>query len=645
MADRQTLIDAYRRAESANDRPAMTALKQALDQMELTSTEMAVGTARNIAQGLTYNTADEIESAVRATLGMGQGGTWPERYRQAQQEYAAQQQRFMGNAPILGTAAMLGGGLLGGGLAAGPAMASQFGRMNPYLTATLVGAGEGAASGAGMAPTMADVPMEATKGAVLGGVAAPLMMGAMDAAAGGIKGIGRLFQSGVTVPKSQAQREVRRAFIRDEMTPALFAERVREAGGPGNARLVDVGRENVKGLGRTIIDQPGPARTMAKDLVENRQLLQQPRMTGDMQRILGTTENYFQALDDIVARRKALSKPLYTAAHQETLKVTPKMADLLETRPMMQSAFNVAKRDAQNRGLPFLTDIPKAGDDMPVAMADFLARNLRDKQAGLSNPASMKRSQAGNALDLRDQWLGEVKPQSDNLTQAMQIFAGQSSLKDSLEAGITFDKLRPEEIRKYLSNRSIADKDVFIIGALRNLTDKLERAGETRNASIQFAPTILRNKIREAFPDANSFEQFMDMLKREGRYAETSGALFGGSPTSRLIQGQEDLANPILTLVDATVSSPTQVGIGLIRRWLGAQKQIPDEVKAEFGNLLFQEPITPELLKRLRPYNVPASEIEKLKNILAVASGHAVSEQVQRSTARPPLLGGFAGSR
>lgn len=145
----------------------------------------AAETARAIAGGLTFQTSDEIEAALRSGAISG-----PE-YERIKAQLKAQQGQFRQDMPGQALVAETGGALA---MPVG-AIAKPFTRGAGLAGETALGAGMGAAYGFGSAPTMEQVPEEMLKGGALGG----LFSGTVSAG-------GRLLAPNVR-PEAQAMRE------------------------------------------------------------------------------------------------------------------------------------------------------------------------------------------------------------------------------------------------------------------------------------------------------------------------------------------------------------------------------------------------------------------------------------------------------
>lgn len=142
-------------------------------------------TVRAAAGGLTFQSADELEAALRSGAISG-----PE-YTKIRDQLRAQQGQFRQEKPGQALTSEIAGSL------AAPiaAIAKPITRGLGMLGDVALGTGMGAATGIGMAPTMEQAPEEAVKGGLMGGLFA-----------GGVSGAGRLLAPNVR-PEAAALRE------------------------------------------------------------------------------------------------------------------------------------------------------------------------------------------------------------------------------------------------------------------------------------------------------------------------------------------------------------------------------------------------------------------------------------------------------
>ncbi|MGI9499791.1 MAG: hypothetical protein ACR2P3_07120, partial [Geminicoccaceae bacterium] len=292
--------------------------------------ETITGALGQITQGLTLGFSDELiagaEAAARAAL-FGEDfdtafeGT-VERVRQIDQGFAERNPASSVGLQIAGAAVPA----LATGGAAAPA--SLGGAVTRGVGAGVVGGGTfgaGTAEG-GAVERLPDALTGAAVGGATGGVAAPLIRGAV----GAVRGVGQAVSGNAA--NRQARRVVTERLAETGLTPETAAAQVRagqRAGTP--ARLADVGGEPITALVESVAKQPGRGQALVRGVLDRRQSFQAKRLAAQLRR--GTRSNVRDVaavLEDVTARRGAASKPLYDAAFA---------ADIEQTAPQLAQQF------------------------------------------------------------------------------------------------------------------------------------------------------------------------------------------------------------------------------------------------------------------------------------------------------------------
>ncbi|EGP07328.1 hypothetical protein CSIRO_3060 [Bradyrhizobiaceae bacterium SG-6C] len=142
--------------------PKVLASLDAPDQPERT-VPLDEALVRNFAQGITFNTADEISSGIRAGIDKLKGGSFTDSYNKNVAEARAQDNQIARQRPVASGLAQAAGGIV---QAAGIPVAPAASSLARIAQGASLGAGLGAASGAGAAD---GGPGERFVGAVKGG--------------------------------------------------------------------------------------------------------------------------------------------------------------------------------------------------------------------------------------------------------------------------------------------------------------------------------------------------------------------------------------------------------------------------------------------------------------------------------------------
>lgn len=413
----------------------------------------------------------------------------------------------------LATAATLPGRMLQGAKAAG-AMGAVYGAgEGEGLEDRVVRGGEGLASGVSL------------------GAALPLALAGAGAAVSGAKALsGYNLAKAAVAPERAAAATVARRMAQDGITPEMATARLARADAAGSPMaLIDVGGENTRRLGRTVANLPGSGGERMRSFVELRKLEQPERIMDNMRGALGDPALFTKTVDDVLARRAALSKPLYDAAYQLPLAFNAALQSVLKT-PAGQRAFTAAQRLAENEGTPLT--------GMSVRAMDLTKRGLDDmitvaQRAGNNNEARV-------LTGLKDRLVKEVDRQAPDYALARKVYASESELNDALEKGRGLLKHDPDRLAQDVSRMNVAQREAFQLGAARGLGDVLDRSRRDVVTLMRLPQT--QKLLKSAFPDQKAFRQFNATLMREAMMNKTGRAIGGNSTTAAQMADMADTA-------------------------------------------------------------------------------------------------------
>ena len=502
------------------------------------------------------------------------------------------------------TAEIAGGGVGGPGAVATRMMGAA--RTLPAIVGRGAAAGGvvGAAAGAGEAPP-GERLQGATTGAVMGaglGAAAPLIL---SAGARGLRAAVNRIRGGTT--QRNAANRVLQALDAEEITLDEARQRLNRLG--VEATLADVSDETRRLL-RGTTSEPGRISAQATRLLNERQDRQGMRILDTLERQMPSSASFQGTVDDLVSMRRNAARPLYQRAYAREIEFTPQMRELFN-RPAIRRAWKGAQEIAANEGieLPQVFVEDAAGNltlsnapNMPTI--DFIKRSLDDIVEGARDQLTGKivgdRAQAVAAV--RRELIDMIDELNPAYAAARQAFAGPSGSLDALHLGRRFARGDPEILAKQLEKLTPNDQAFFRMGVVQGLRDIVLRTPDGVNAARRVAGNELaRQRLREVFPDDESFETFMGQIDREIEFARTRQTALGGSPTARIQAEQSQLAGPAADLaLDMATGQP---GIGTIRRLLGAggaRRTDPEVVRAVGQMLLSQGDDLQSVLNRLQ---------------------------------------------
>jgi hypothetical protein len=519
------------------------------------------GFGRSLLQGLTFNTADEIEAAFRA--GAISGPEYQNQLSRVRAGIKQYEEQYPGRAftgelmgGLLPTAAALIAAPFTGGATA-PAAAAGAARTVaalPTLGQTMArGLGYGAASGAAAGAGGATGGLESrvmggaiggTAGAVLGS-AAPAVTGAVGAGGRKVLEATGLMQAPDAATK--ARELIAKKLAQEGISPEELAARqaaVVKALGGRDETLADIGGESMRRLARGSMAIPNAAQTDVRQMLTERAIGAGPRITKDITDLTAIGERDIgDVAAEIIQRRKDAAEPLYKQAFEAGEVYSPRIDELLAKSKDIKTAIEVA------RGLPQFADLPANS----MLLLDKAYKYVGD----MANEAKKagKNSRASDLDTLRNDLLDAIANKETGVPvyrDAVNTFFNESLLKDALELGAkNFLRKTPAEINREIKKfPGDAEQQMYRLGAVQSVRDEIYGMPETGNIADKFLNSReMRDRMRTVFNSQGEYEAFVKNLERERQMAVTRARIEGGSPTAPIQQDIAELQGP----------SPTEV--------------------------------------------------------------------------------------
>lgn len=417
-------------------------------------------------------------------------------------------------------------------------------------------------------------------------------------------------------PRQTAEKMVGRAMERDVLPEeALDLAKL----GP-EARLVDIG-PNVRKLAEEVVSTPGKARTVAKSVLESRSKASTQRLINDARKFAGTDKDAFQSTKNIIQERRELSRPYYAKASKELVTLDDDFMSLMN-RPAMKDAWNKGIVKAQNDpDWPADIKIPSAkdlaqGKTVPLIALDYTKRALDGKIQTALRGKEPDLDDARIFTDLKRKLTGPLDERYPDYRQAREVFSDRSSMLKSMELGKRILREDSDEMLEFVGDMTNSEKEMFVVGAMKSITDRLKGTVEGSNAARKIATPLVKERIRPAFPDDDSFNKFVQGLERENVFMESKGIL-GGSPTQPRQASGAQLGVEAMEFA----AIPTETIMGKIKSFLG-KARIPEKVKDEIAEILFLEQMAKpgtfsnKTVAKMRGYNIPKKQLNELANSL-----------------------------
>lgn len=506
------------------------------------------GFGRSLMQGLTFNTADEIEAAFRA--GAISGPEYQNQLSRVRAGIKQYEEQYPGRSftgelvgGLLPTAAALIAAPFTGGATA-PAAAAGAARTVaalPTLGKTMArGLGYGAASGAAAGAGGATGGLESrVMGGAIGGTAGAVLGGAAPAVTSTIgTGASKFAQAtGMTQPvdaATKARELIAKKLAQEGISPEELAARqanVVRTLGARDETLADIGGESMRRLARGSMAIPNAAQTDVRQMLTERAIGAGPRITQDITDLTAIgARDIGDVAEEIIQRRRDAAAPLYKQAFEAGEVYSPRIDELLAKSKDIKTAIEVA------RGLPQFADLPANS----MLLLDKAYKYVGD----MANEArkSGKGSRASDLDTLRNDLLDAIANKETGIPvyrEAVNTFASDSLLKDALELGAkNFLRKTPAEINREIKKfPGDAEQQMYRLGAVQSVRDEIYGMRETANIADKFLNSReMRDRMRTVFNSQGEYEAFVKNLERERQMAVTRGKIEGNSVTTPLAQ-------------------------------------------------------------------------------------------------------------
>lgn len=488
--------------------------------------------ARAALQGLTFGFSDEMGAGLAALAAtVGTDTKWSDAYETIHRDLERKRMGFAEDNPATALGLEVAGGIATGGAGASRVLGGQGFRnasnIQKMLRTAGVGGAEGAVYGAGQARPGERVE-GAAKGGVLGAAGGPVLAGAANVVGRGLGAVGNYAGRKLTqTPNSQATQVLRDMAEATGMTADDAIEEMRRLG--PEAALADL-NDGMRVLARAGMNRQGTMREAGKDMVNRRQRGQQKRLLKAIEDTAeGEAAAYKTTLTFFIADRAKQAAPLYDAAFEKGVQMSPKLAEVMND-PILKRAINQGKKWAKSDGTDKLLNVLH---EAKLSIDDKIGKAMRNGEKNLARKYLQRKSELMDA----------IAEQNPEYIQAAKVFSDQSAFINAMEMGKDFIKRDAEELADMLRTMPQSEIQLFRLGAVKALGDRLDRIGENRNAVMNLLGTkAMRDKLSLVMDDPTPF------LRRAGieaDFSETRNMLTGNSTTALQQQAGETLDQAI----------------------------------------------------------------------------------------------------
>lgn len=535
--------------EAPNEAQAMQALDGEMKAIEKADQKEAfrgqAGSGELFGNSFVMGLQDKVAGLAGGVGGLFNGEGFSQGYNTSRRAQEIVEERARERSGGAGQIAEVGGALATGALLKAPQAASFLGRIGQ----TAKESGKLGLIQGGGDTEKTDLPGVATDIAMSGATGFSLGAGlgsAVEAGRGIVRG-GRAIAQGVGSiadnEAGRAGRKVSQALANDGVTPSQAAARMSTR----DTALINVGDENLLGLGRAAAAKPGEGRKLMTKAMDAQQKGSQDRVMTAVNQSLGQNSpmsfnmRVAKMVEDRSSKANAMYEPAFAKnfANGHSLKF-----DNIAKRVPGEAVRN-AQRIAHAEGRPFGEQlIASISDDGAVAFKrapslrewHYIQRGLRS-----ATDAAYKGGvgEVGTAYkSLHRELLGAMDEASPLYRSARKAYASQSDLLEALNRGREI--LTPQTTRNVdsladeIAGMSASEREMMQIGLARQMQDMLQATPDAAGDMVKkiFGNQAKRSAIRAAFGNDTKFRAFEAEMARAAKEAKSFQYIRQGSRTS-----------------------------------------------------------------------------------------------------------------
>lgn len=625
-------------------------------QPKLTLPDYKRGLGRSVLQGALLGFGDEAAAGVATTMAAAStpstnsnvldpqawkdaGSKLSAIYKDIKGQEATDQAGFVEENPGTALTAELAGGLLTAGLTGGQSMAGANTLGQVAKVGAIQGGKLGLVYGAGTAETGDTVGESAlnmaggaakggTIGALTGGIISPVLVGSGRVVGAATKNISdRFFKSDA----EKAATYVRQLAEQSGFTPEELAARYEKLG--PDATLSDVS-ENLLAGAKSAVDQIGPTKEAARNLVGSRQQGQFGETIGILSKQLGgvTGDNAVAALAKNAQERTAQAAPLYEKALKSNVENTEALQKL-QALPVFKKAYaqageyaaNDLSRVAKEADPNMIGGAFKAGQLTEAEKLHYAKQALYDMESAASRAGNTNAAgQIGNA---RKALTNDVLDTIPGYKEARNIWSGSMGQEEALDTGRKLFKMTGREFEDAVKGMNEHERKMAQLGVMDAAEEQLGKVADNQNTAGKLVKDSVIRKKLSSLLDADQMKALEDNASKWEKFTRTKNKLAGGSPTAENQTIEQESARMI-----GDINPLKRAGNAMLESVVNPNR-LTKENAAEVGNILLKQGMSKdEVLKTLAKAEKDPTTLRKLmqstKNAMLVdqmPAGNAVS--------------------
>lgn len=468
----------------------------------------------------------------------------------------------------------------------------------PVLSGAKVGAGYGTVGGA-----MSAEPGSRTQGAVIGGLGGTLFGAGLPILATAGKNVADFAYRNILGPSEKGAVNTATTKLIDEMRNAgLTTEDLKRLSKEDYERLgiPSMIANYLPSTAEAVVAKAGTQE--AGKLAGKLQSQQRGETKRVEQRIKDKLKpkDYFSTQDELTNELRSNAKTMYDEAYDFGEVNDPRILEVL-THPKFKAAFEDAKAIASTEAAAaklrgedpskynlrevYVPKEVKPGifemelKELPdVRTLDYIKRGIDSVIEKGYKGEGMSSAEANALKDLKKQFVSAIDENVPAYAAARAKYAGDLEVKDALNMGMKdFNKLKQEEITKFMGSASDAEKEAFRTGAMRYLQDTIF---DKPNA----AGTILRsdkmgNKLQAMFDTPEEYALVKAALEKEALFYSRAGEALAGSRTT-------PKAEAIARVEAAPSQGPGNIVSSVVKFLIHGEDKVSPQVMGKMADML-----------------------------------------------------------
>jgi hypothetical protein len=365
-------------------------------------------------------------------------------------------------------------------------------------------------------------------------------------------------------------------------TPKITTGIVAKAGTPEAARLE-----------QDLIQQQKGSRQRVKDRIK--QALQPADYAGREEELVHALRNnaspHYEAAyafgevnDPLI--NNALTHSEFKAAFAEAQKIAENEAHLARLRGQDPAPFKLRNIYEWKETSPGVFTQEATGVVPDVRTLDYMHRGIDAIIEQGYKSGGIGSARARGLKEIRNEVMNRLDAIVPEFKMARKTYSGDANVLDAFHDGrdnFLSSKIEHEDISKFFSTASDAEKEAYRTGAVRNLWNRIESGRtETKNAASDIIfDNNAKQRMRAMFDSDAQFDLFTAAMERDARIYSGMSKAIEGSNTA-----------PKNAAIEAIESSPSKIGgvykslANLVSGFVNNSLNVPPEVHAKMAQML-----------------------------------------------------------